>query len=95
MYIWQLARNLNLTRTVIISNCNQCFTELLQKLLYFAYNVKLFPWGNIVNMHSIVVKFPETFSQTKLIVSQVGGTKGIIKYVTNIPTFQSVLDMNR
>ena len=45
MYIWQLARNLNLTRTVISSNCNQCFTELLQKLLYFAYNTKLFHWG--------------------------------------------------
>ena len=37
--IWKLARNLNLTRTVISSNCNQYFTRIYIEIIrYFAYN---------------------------------------------------------
>ena len=40
--IWKLARNLNLTRIVKSSSCNQCFTYKLGKFLYFAYNTVIF-----------------------------------------------------
>lgn len=37
-----MARNLNLTRIVKSSSCNQCFTYKLGKFLCFAYNTEIF-----------------------------------------------------